>query len=381
VRTAACLALVLTASLLASCGSGAKDSAKPAPAVPVRVAAVEQRDVPLEIPAFGTVEASSTVEIVPQVSGLVTQVHFKEGDFVKAGDLLFTIDTRPYAASMAVASAEVERYQALAEQARLQAERTEKLVAEGIATEQELDKARADAQSSAANVKLGRASLRSAGLNVSFARITSPLSGRTGALLVHAGNVVRAGEPSPLVVIRQLTPVQVKFAVPETYVDQIRERAKAATLDVRIQRRGDNEKPVTAPLTFLENGVDEATGTLTLKATYANAGLELWPGVSVEVALVLGVDRQAIVAPGAAVAEGQTGAYAFVVDQGRARLRKIEVARTTPEFAVLRSGLRAGEQVVTEGQLRLRDGAAVSIKPGPSAPGASASNGPEGTRP
>jgi multidrug efflux system membrane fusion protein len=255
---------------------------------------------------------------------------------------------------MAVASAEVERYQALADQARLQAERMEKLVAEGIATAQELDKARADAQSSAANVKLGRASLRSAGLNVSFARIKSPLSGRTGALLVHAGNVVRAGEPSPLVVIRQLTPVQVRFAVPETYVDQIRERAKGATLDVRVQRRGENEKPVTAPLTFLENGVDEATGTLTLKATYANAGLELWPGVSVEVALMLGVDKQAIVAPGAAVSEGQTGAYAFVVDQGRAHLRKVEVARTTPEFVVLRSGLRAGERVVTEGQVRLR---------------------------
>lgn len=379
-RTAALLAPLLALTLLASCGRDAKDSPKAA-AVPVRVAAVERRDVPLEIPAFGTVEASSTVEIVSQVSGLVTQVHFKEGDFVKAGDPLFTIDTRPYAASMAVASAEVERYQALAEQARLQAERTEKLVNEGIATAQELDKARADAQSSAANVKLGRASLRSAGLNVAFTRITSPLDGRTGALLIHAGNVVRAGEPSPLVVIRQLTPVQVKFSVPEQYVDQIRERAKGATLDVRIQRRGEDEKPVTAPLTFLENAVDEATGTLSLKATYANSGLELWPGVSVEVALVLGIDKQAIVAPGAAVAEGQTGPYAFVVDQGKARLRKLEVARTTPEFAVLRSGLRAGEQVVTEGQLRLREGVAVTIEPGPSAPGASASNGPESARP
>ncbi len=376
-RTAAIFAFLL----LASCSRGQKDSPKPAQAVPVRVAAVEQRDVPLEIPAFGIVEASSTVEIVSQVSGLVTQVHFKEGDFVKAGDPLFTIDTRPYAASMAVASAEVERYQALAEQARLQAERTERLVQEGLATAQELDKARADAQSSAANVKLGRAALRSAGINVAFTHIKSPLDGRTGALLVHAGNVVRAGDPAPLVVVRRLTPVQVRFAVPETYVDRIRERAKGATLDVRIKRAGADSKPVTAPLTFLENAVDEATGTLALKATYPNTGFELWPGVSVEVALVLGVDKQAIIVPGAAVAEGQSGAYAFVVEQGRARLRKLEIDRTTPEFAVLRSGLRAGEQVVIEGQVRLRDGIAVSIKPGVGAPGASASNGPEGARP
>jgi len=375
VRTAALLALVL----LAGCGRDGKAAQKAGQPVPVRVAAVEQRDVPIEVPAFGTVEASSTVAVVSQVSGLVTQVHFKEGDFVEAGDPLFTIDTRPYAASMAVASAEVERYQALAEQARVQAERMERLAAEGLATAQELDRARAEQRSTAANVKLGRAALRSAGLNVAFTRIKSPMNGRTGSLLVHAGNVVRAGEPSPLVVIRQLTPVQVKFSVPETYVDRIRERHKAGGLDVRIKRRGEgaDEKPITAPLTFLENAVDEGTGTLALKATYENSGLELWPGVSVEVALVLGVDRQAVVAPGAAVSEGQTGAYAFVVDQGRARLREVKVARSTPEFAVLSSGLTAGDQVVIEGQVRLRDGAAVTIKPGPSAPPASASNGPE----
>jgi multidrug efflux system membrane fusion protein len=332
--------------------------------VPVAVAAVEQRDVPIEVPAFGTVEASSTVEIVSRVSGLVTEVHFKEGDFVKTGDPLFTIDTRPYAASMAVASAEVERYAALAEQARLQAERTERLAKEGISTAQELDRARAEEQSTAASLKLGRAALRSAGLNVSFTRITAPLNGRTGSLLVHAGNVVRAGEPAPMVVIRQLSPVQVKFAVPEEYVDRIRERSQKEPLNVRITKQGDDGAPINAPLSFLENAVDQATGTLALKATYANAGLELWPGVSVKVALVLGTDKQALVAPGAAVLQGQEGAYVFVVEEGRAKLRRLEVLRTTPEVSVLRSGLRLGEQVVTEGQVRLRDGVRVRIKSG-----------------
>jgi membrane fusion protein, multidrug efflux system len=358
------------------CAKGGGERRAEPKAVPVTVAEVAERDVPFEIPAFGTVEASSSVDIVPQVSGLITEVHFKEGDFVRVGDPLFTVDTRPYAASLAVAKAELERNQALAEQARVDAERKQKLAAEGLVSEQELDQARANEQSTAASVKLGRASLQSAGINVQFARITSPLNGRTGTLLVHAGNVVRAGEPSPLVVIRNLSPVQVRFAVPEEYVNRIRERAKAAPLTVRITTRGEGAKTVSAPLTFLENTVDPATGTLSLKATFANTGLELWPGSAVEVALVLDIDKKAIVVPGSAVQKGQDGAYAFVVEQGKAKLRRVEVLRTTPSFALIRSGVRAGEKVVTDGQVRLRDGLPVSVKPGAGGvkPGASARN-------
>jgi multidrug efflux system membrane fusion protein len=264
---------------------------------------------------------------------------------------------------MAVAAAEVERYAALAEQARVQAERTQRLADEGIATAQELDRARAEQQSTIANLKLGRAGLRSAGLNVQFTRITSPLNGRTGSLLIHAGNVVRAGEQAPLVVIRQLSPVQVKFAVPEEYVAKIRELSKQGALTVRVTPKGHSGAALAAPLTFLENSVDVATGTLTLKATYQNSGLELWPGVAVDVVLVLDTEKQAIVAPGAAVQRAQEGAFAFVVEQGRAKLRRIEVARTTPSFSVIRSGLTGGEQVVVEGLVRLRDGSKVTLKP------------------
>ncbi|HEY3493569.1 MAG TPA: efflux RND transporter periplasmic adaptor subunit [Polyangiaceae bacterium] len=368
--------LWLCCLLAVGCAEGGAERKAEPKAVPVTVAEVAERDVPFEVPAFGTVEASSSVDIVPQVSGLVTEVHFKEGDFVRAGDLLFTVDTRPYAASMAVAKAELERNQALADQAKVDAVRKQKLAAEGLVSEQELDQARANEQSTAANVKLGQAALRSAGLNVQFSRITSPLSGRTGSLLVHAGNVVRAGEPSPLVVIRNLSPVQVRFAVPEEYVNRIRERAKTGPLTVRITTRGDGAKTVSAPLTFLENTVDSATGTLTLKATYANSALELWPGSAVEVALVLDIDRKATVVPGSAVQKGQDGAYAFVVEQGKAKLRRVEVERTTSSLALIKSGLRAGEKVVTDGQVRLRDGLGVSVKPagGGTKPGASAQN-------
>jgi multidrug efflux system membrane fusion protein len=346
-----------------SCGR-APDAAQDRPkTVPVVVGTVEQRDVPFEIPAFGTVEASSTVDLVSQVTGLVTRIHFKEGDLVKKGDLLFSVDTRPYRASMAVAQAELERNRAMAEQARAEAERAERLAREGLASEQQLEKARADERSTAATVKLGQATLQSAGINLALARITAPMDGRAGSLLVHAGNVVRAGDPQPLVVIRSLSPVQVRFAVPEQYAGPIRDRMKQGPLNVRVTPKGEGAKSVEAPLTFYENTVDPTTGTLALKATFQNAERELWPGAAVSVALVLDVDRRATVVPESSVQAGQDGPYAFVVENGKARLRRVVIARTHANLAVIESGLKVGERVVVDGQARLRDGAQVSAKP------------------
>jgi membrane fusion protein, multidrug efflux system len=369
--------LVVTAALLAlACGRDAKQSDKQARPVPVAVATVTEEDVPLELAAFGVVESSSTVDVVPQVTGVVTQVHFKEGDFVEKGALLFSIDTRPYSASLAAAQAELERNQALAEQAKVAASRAERLANEGLTSAQELDRARADAESSAANVKVGRAALASAGLNVSFTRVTSPLSGRTGGLLVHAGNVVRAGETQPLVVIRSLSPVQVRFAVPEEYLAKVRERMAAGVLGVKVTPKGETGPVVEGPVTFLENTVDIATGTLSLKATFANEKTELWPGEAVDVVLVLDTDRRAVVAPEAAIAEGQEGKHAFVVEGGKAKLRRVELVRTTPKLALVRSGLRPGDVVVTDGQIRLRDGTAVTVK-APAARKQGSGGGPE----
>ena len=351
------------ALLLAACGKEAKLGDKQARPVPVTVATVTQEDVPFEIAAFGTVEASSTVDVVPQATGLVTQVHFKEGDYVEKGALLFSIDTRPYSASLAAAQAELERNQALAEQAKVAASRAESLAREGLASTQELDRARADAESSAASVKVGRAAIASAGINVAFTRVTSPLSGRTGSLLVHAGNVVRAGDSQPLVVIRSLSPVQVRFAIPEEHLTKVRERMAAGALGVKVTPKGQTGPAIAGPVTFLENTVDTATGTLSLKATFANGDKSLWPGEAVDVLLVLDTDKQAVVAPEAAIAEGQDGKHAFVVEGGKAKLRRVELVRTTPKLALVRSGLRPGEVVVTDGQIRLRDGTQVSLKP------------------
>lgn len=358
-RWAGCALLLL----LAACENGSK-AAKGEEPVPVTLAAVRVEDVPREVRAFGVVEASSTVDVRAQVQGLITQVHFHEGDFVKRGDLLFSVDTRPYSASLAAAQAELGRNRAVAEQARLEAERAVKLQQEGVASEQEVARAEADARSSAANVRLGEAQMQSASINVALTRITSPMDGRTGSLLVHAGNIVKATDAQPLVVIRSISPVYVRFSVSQDYVAQIRERLADASLRVRVTPRGEGAKTIEAPVTFLDNTVDVATGTVALKATYLNGGQELWPGGSVDVVLVMGVDKQARVVPEAALSRSQSGTFVFVVGaDDRVEPRTVDVLRTTATQALIRSGLEAGERVVTDGQLRLRKGTKISERP------------------
>jgi multidrug efflux system membrane fusion protein len=361
--------LSLAGALALGCSSRSSAEQKASPSVPVVTAQAKQEDVPIEVKAFGTVEASHTVDVVSQVTGLVTKVHFKEGDFVKAGDLLFTVDTRPYTASLAMARAELQKNEALAAQARSEAERTVKLQEEGLVSEQQLAKASADAASASASVEMGRAQAQSASLNVSFTKIVSPLNGRTGALLVHAGNVVHANDAQPMVVIRNLSPIFVRFSVPQELLPSIRAGTGNEPLRVRATPRGPGAKSVEGPLTFLENTVDSATGTLTLKATFANAGLELWPGAAVDVVLQLGIDKQALVVPEAAVQASQNGSYVFVVGKdGRAQQRAVDVLRSTSKLSLIRSGLAVDEQVVVDGQVRLRDGTKVSIKDRPASP-------------
>jgi multidrug efflux system membrane fusion protein len=355
-------ALLLALGAAFGCEHGSK-AAKGEDPVPVTLAAVQLVDVPREVQAFGVVEASSTVDVRAQVQGLITQVHFHEGDFVKRGDLLFSVDTRPYSASLAAAQAELLRNKAVADQAAVEAERAARLRQEGVASDQEVNRAEADARSTAANVKVGQAQIQSASINVAFGRITSPLDGRTGSLLVHAGNIVKATDAQPLVVIRSLSPVFVRFSVPQDHVAVIREQLGKGSLVARVTPRGDNAKSIEAPVTFLDNTVDVATGTVSLKATYANTEQLLWPGASVDVVLVLGVDRQATVVPEAALSRSQTGTLVFVIGpDGRAEPRPVEVLRTTATQALIRSGLEAGEEVVTDGQLRLRKGTKVSRK-------------------
>jgi multidrug efflux system membrane fusion protein len=356
-------------------GGGSSADARPAVApVPVTVTLVAQKDMPVEVRAVGTAEAVSTVQVLPQVSGLIQEVHFKEGDSVKKDQLLFTIDTRPYRASLSAAQAELEKNKALAEQARADLERYEKLGAEGLASQLELSKARANAAALVATLGQNRASIQSNSINVQFAAIRSPIDGKTGSLLVHAGNVVSPTDVRPLVVIRSLAPMYVRFAVPEQSLPAVRSRFKEGHLVVQAKPRGAATEPVVGELSLIENTVDPATGKIDMKARFSNDGEVLWPGQFVDVVVGLSLQRGALVVPESAVQTGQDGAYVFVVGPAlKASLRKVTVDRIVGAEVVLQGGVTAGERVASDGLVRLRDGAAVQIKQG-SVPSAEASS-------
>lgn len=330
---------------------------------PVELDLVRQMDVEEQVSAVGTVEAVHTVAIVPEVSGRIVKVPFEEGAFVKRGDTLFVLDTRPYSASLAAAQAELARSEAAAMQAHAEAERYTALAREGLASEQERTQREAEVKSAQATVQAARAAISSASLNVQFATLRAPIDGRTGALMVTEGNVVQPSSSNPLVVIRSSSPIKVSFAVPPEVLSRVRVQGEVLPLKVRASTRGQRGIAATGTLTFVDNTVQTVSGTLTLKATFANEDGALWPGDFVDVVLVLGKEEGVVVAPEAAVADGQKGPYAFVVDDNDvAHLRPLTVRRRTNELVIVEQGLVPGERVVVNGALRLRHGSAVAPK-------------------
>lgn len=372
------LAGLLMVCSVIGCGSkGPGESKGPPPPVPVMVETVMRRDVPIEVRTIGTAEAVSTVQVLPQVSGLVQEVHFHEGDFVKKGALLFSIDTRPYQATLSAAQAELDRSRALSDQAHQEVERYEKLAQEGLTTQLDLSQRRANAAALDATLTANRAVIRTNAINVQFTAIRSPIDGKTGSLLVHAGNVVRATDARSLVVIRTLTPIYVRFAVPEQYLPSIRGHMKQGPVGVEAKPRGIDASATTGQLTFIENTVDPATGKIDMKGQFSNEDEALWPGQFVDVVIRLGVEAGAIVVPESAVQVGQEGAYTFVVGKDmKAALRHVEVERSLGGLTVVSKGLAPDERVVTEGQVRLRQGTAVTIKTPQAAPPPSSAASP-----
>lgn len=359
----AALFLVGAGLALGACDKHSADEERVSPrAAPVEVQLVTRRDLPIEVTAIGTVEATNTVSVLPQVGGRITRVAFVEGAFVESGDVLFTLDTRPYNASLAAAEAELNRSRAAVAQAAAETQRYDALAREGLASEQERQQRKAELDAAEASMQAARAAIASANLNVQFATIRAPIDGRTGALLVTVGNVVQAGGTNPLVVIRSLAPVKVSFNVPSPLLSKLRSDGGVLPLEVRATTRGPTPTTATGQLTFVDNSMDTQAGSLNLKATFANVDERLWPGDFVDVDLVLGTDEHVVVAPESAVAEGQQGAYAFVIDRDNvARLRQISIRRRTHEYVVVERGLEPGDRVVTNGALRLRDGTPVTV--------------------
>lgn len=336
--------------------------APPAEVVPVTTARALAKTVPIVVTAIGNVEAYSMVEVRPQVAGRIDEVLFSEGQNVTKGDLLFRLDRRPFQAEVSQLEANLTRDRAQLRNARAQAERYAELFKEGIVSKEQYDSFRTNADALAAAVEADRAAIEKAKVDLSYCEIFAPISGRTGSLLVDSGNVVKAND-SMLVVINQVHPVYVTFAVPEKRLDEIRKLRAKGPLRVSAAVPDDEGTPAEGTLSFVDNTVDNTTGTIQLKATFGNADNRLWPGQFVNVTLRLRERPDAVVVPSQALQIGQDGQYVFVVNSNLvADARPVVSGAEVGGDIVIEQGIQAGDQVVTSGQLRLTPGAKVQIK-------------------
>jgi len=332
--------------------------------VPVTTAAVAEKSLPVFIQAVGNVEAFSTVEVRPQVNGPLLSVHFTEGQDVEKGQLLFTIDPRPFELALRQAETQLAKDTGQSKTAETQRARYASLFRSGLVSQEQFDSVSAQANSLQSTLAADQVQIDNARLQLQYTKIVAPISGRTGALQVHPGALLRTADATPLVVINQITPVRVTFSVPASNLPAVRAGQARGTLVTEAMASPDQSTPATGSLTFLDNSVDPTTSAIRLKATFPNRERSLWPGEFVQVRLRVAVDPRALVIPLTAVQNGPSGQYVYVVGQNQtAALRPVTIGRTEGDSVVVMKGLQPGEVVVTDGQLRLTPGARISVKP------------------
>jgi len=380
--------LLLLTLFASACSNGKAKNSIPPP--PVIVGLATKKTVPVELRAIGNAQAYSTVMVKSKVGGELVRVHFKEGQGVKKGDLLFTIDPRPYEAALKLAEARLESDLAQVQQAKANLERDlaraknaeddarryQFLIERGVVARQQYEKMRADADALEATVRADRAAIENAEATVSADRaaienakiqlgycfIRSSIEGRTGSLLIQQGSIVKA-EDVNLVVINQTLPIEVAFYIPEQFLHEIRKYMALGKLKVEALVPLNENRPERGVITFIDNTVDTSTGTIRLKGTFANRERKLWPGQFVNVVLTLTEEPNVIVVPSQAIQTGQEGQYVFVVKPDlTVESRQVVAGRTVNNETVVQKGLQADERVVTDGQLRLYPGAKVEIK-------------------
>lgn len=363
-RTIAGVCMAALSCSLFACSDDSKNRVQRPPAV-VAVGQVEQKAVPLELRAVGTIEAYASVAIKAQVTGRLEKVHFKEGQFVKKGAVLFTIDPRQQQATVRQAEAALARDIAQFENAREDERRYAELLKKGYISRQQYDSARTSAAALEAVAAASRANVEAAKTQLSYYFIHSPIAGRAGAVLIDEGNLIKATDDNKaLVTVNQLEPVFVSFAVPEQNLAEIKKYIAQKTLTVDVYLNKTDTAPTEqGPLTFVDNTVDTSTGTIKLKATFKNSGNRLWPGQFVTSVLRLAVQENAIVVPTEAVQTGQAGQYVFVIKEDlTAETRAVAVARTYGNESIISQGLKPGERIVVDGHMRVVPGGKVSIK-------------------
>lgn len=362
------LFFLLTAVLFIS-GCGKKEQVQAAggaggrPPAPVVVASVEQRDIPVQIGAIGNVEAYQTVQIRSQVSGQIQKIFFREGEDVHKDQLLFQLDKRPFQADLEKAIGQMKRDQAQAENSRIQAERYSGLEKQGIVSHEQADQIRAQAKADASAVEADKATVNAARVQLQYTDIAAPIDARAGALMINLGNLVKANDTPYLVQLNQVSPIYVTFSVPEANLDQVRRYFSSGQLKVLAYPKGQSANPAVGRLTFIDNGVDTTTGTLKLKGTFQNKDRRLWPGEFADVALELSTQKQAIVVPTKAIQTGQQGEYVYVVRaDSTAESRPVKTAGAYQNLTLVSDGLKAGERVIVDGQLRVAPNAKVTVQ-------------------
>lgn len=359
-RFVALLASATAVVALAGCKQTVSKPIARAP-VPVTVARVTTGNVPTQLQAIGSVRAVATVSVKSLVGGQLRTVQFKQGDTVHQGQVLFTVDPQPYEAALAQAQANLARDMANNNQAQLEARRYGDLAKQGIVSVEQNDQMQAVAAADASIVSADRAAVQSAKLNLSYCTITSPINGRTGSLLVQAGNVVQANT-TILVTINQISPIYVSFSVPEQYLLELKRFNASHSLPVQAQAQG-NPQVETGELSFINNSIDSSTGTIQLMATFPNQTQSLWPGEYVNTNVTLAVARNATIVPSTAVLTGENDMYVYVLQPNQTvENRAVTIGTMMNGMTVITNGLAPGETVVTDGQLSLAPGAKVSVK-------------------
>jgi membrane fusion protein, multidrug efflux system len=340
--------------------------ARPPASQPVVADVVVEMPAPIQVTAIGSVQSIATVMIKSRMDGQIADVHFKEGQEVKEGDLLFTLDDRALRAQLAQSEAALERDRASLQRAKLEVARQSGLATRGVASAQKFEDVETSLAVFGATVRAAEAAVENARVSLSYATILAPINGRTGSVALKKGNLVKATELSsqiPLVTMTQLRPIYVTFTVPESHLADLRAAGAAGSLPVVATIRSQPQAPITGTLVFIDNQVDVATGSITLKAEFSNEDTRLWPGQFVNVTLTLGVQANAVVVPTAAIQIGQNGPYVFVIrPDSTVELRLVRIDRTVSDKSVIAEGLAAGDRVVVDGQLRLGNGTRVAIQ-------------------
>ncbi len=369
-RSVTILGLSLLSLVLAGCGQSpeAKGGGKSAKgkggggAAPVLTGTVQKKKVPLVIEAIGAVEPIRMTAVRSQVSGILQKIAFKEGADVKEGDLLFEIDPRSFRGALQTAQADLQKTKVQLETALAQVKRYQTLSTDQMISKEQFQKIQDDARATEAEVLAAESKVTSAKLQLEFSAIRAPLSGRTGNLNVDEGDIVRANDPGALVTINQVNPIYVTFGVPQQYLAAINRYRAERALAIKVVPPGAEESAEVGELTFVDNTVDSATGTIKLKGSFANADHRLWPGQFATVTVTL-ADPEVLTVAASAVQTSQTGQHVYVISAERiAELRPITVERNFEGLAVVTNGLKEGETVVIDGQLRVIPGRPVEIK-------------------